>query len=72
MTTNWTIDNAHSVIGFKVRHMMISNVTGTYHLIISADGLNSTKKIVKNYSIIFIKTKKKSSIFNYFHDLFFN
>jgi len=26
MTTNWTIDNAHSVIGFKVRHMMISNV----------------------------------------------
>jgi len=30
MTTNWTIDNAHSVIGFKVRHMMISNVTGTF------------------------------------------
>jgi len=30
MATNWTIDNAHSVIGFKVRHMMISNVTGTF------------------------------------------
>ena len=30
MATNWKIDNAHSVIGFKVRHMMISNVTGTF------------------------------------------
>lgn len=30
MATNWNIDNAHSVIGFKVRHMMISNVTGTF------------------------------------------
>ena len=30
MATNWTLDGAHSVIGFKVRHMMISNVTGTF------------------------------------------
>ena len=30
MATNWKIDNSHSVIGFKVRHMMISNVTGTF------------------------------------------
>jgi polyisoprenoid-binding protein YceI len=30
MTTNWNIDSTHSVIGFKVRHMMISNVTGTF------------------------------------------
>ncbi|MBU3661432.1 MAG: YceI family protein [Flavobacteriales bacterium] len=30
MATNWNIDTTHSVIGFKVRHMMISNVTGTF------------------------------------------
>jgi polyisoprenoid-binding protein YceI len=30
METKWVIDNLHSVVGFKVRHMMISNVTGTF------------------------------------------
>ncbi|MES2800835.1 MAG: YceI family protein [Bacteroidota bacterium] len=30
MTTKWTIDNSHSEIGFKVRHMMISNVSGNF------------------------------------------
>lgn len=29
-TTNWTIDNAHSEIAFKVKHMMISTVTGYF------------------------------------------
>lgn len=29
-TTKWAIDTAHSEIGFKVRHMMISNVRGTF------------------------------------------
>jgi polyisoprenoid-binding protein YceI len=28
--TKWTIDPAHSQIQFKVRHMMISTVTGTF------------------------------------------
>src|SRR5687768_1646010 len=28
--TIWTIDPAHSQIQFKVRHMMISTVTGTF------------------------------------------
>ena len=28
--TNWTIDNAHSEISFKVKHMMISTVTGYF------------------------------------------
>ena len=28
--TNWTIDNAHSEIAFKVKHMMISTVTGHF------------------------------------------
>jgi len=30
MATNWTIDNLHSEITFKVRHMMISNVSGSF------------------------------------------
>lgn len=29
-TTNWSIDNAHSEISFKVKHMMISSVTGHF------------------------------------------
>ena len=29
-TTNWTIDNVHSEIAFKVKHMMISTVTGYF------------------------------------------
>lgn len=28
--TNWTLDNTHSEIAFKVRHMMISTVTGHF------------------------------------------
>jgi polyisoprenoid-binding protein YceI len=30
METNWTIDNMHSEIGFKVKHMMITNVSGNF------------------------------------------
>jgi polyisoprenoid-binding protein YceI len=29
-TTKWTIDNAHSELHFKVRHMMVSWVTGSF------------------------------------------
>ncbi len=30
MKTQWNIDNAHSEIGFKVKHMMISTVSGSF------------------------------------------
>jgi polyisoprenoid-binding protein YceI len=30
MDTKWTIDGMHIEIGFKVRHMMISNVSGNF------------------------------------------
>lgn len=30
MNTNWKVDNMHSEVGFKVRHMMISNVSGSF------------------------------------------
>lgn len=29
-TTNWVLDPTHSEIGFKVRHMMITNVSGSF------------------------------------------
>lgn len=29
--SSWTIDPDHSNIGFKVRHMMVSNVKGVFH-----------------------------------------
>ena len=32
-TTTWKIDAAHSVVEFKVRHMMISNVKGQFTVI---------------------------------------
>ncbi|MFM7387915.1 MAG: YceI family protein [Bacteroidota bacterium] len=28
--STWKIDNMHSAVGFKVRHMMISNVSGNF------------------------------------------
>ena len=30
METNWKVDSMHSEVGFKVRHMMISNVSGSF------------------------------------------
>jgi len=47
-TSTWNIDPAHTVVGFKVRHMMISNVKGTFGKISGvltydeADPANST------------------------------
>lgn len=40
-TTNWTIDPTHSEIGFKVRHLMISNVKGhfgTFNSTVTTEG----------------------------------
>jgi polyisoprenoid-binding protein YceI len=30
VTTKWTLDNTHSELGFKIRHLMISNVSGYF------------------------------------------
>ena len=30
--TKWSLDQAHSEIGFKVRHLMISHVKGTFNI----------------------------------------
>lgn len=29
-TNKWVLDNSHSELGFKIKHLMISNVTGTF------------------------------------------
>ena len=29
-TTKWTIDPSHSEVGFSVKHMMFTKVTGTF------------------------------------------
>lgn len=29
-TTKWTVDPTHSELGFKIRHLMISNVSGSF------------------------------------------
>ena len=42
-TTKWSIDPTHSEIGFKVKHMMFTNVSGkfgTYDATITTDGDN--------------------------------
>jgi polyisoprenoid-binding protein YceI len=42
-TTKWTIDSTHSEIGFKVKHMMFTNVSGkfdSYEATIITDGDN--------------------------------
>ena len=49
MTTTWNLDNSHSELQFKVRHMMIATVTGhfnTFNAIVTTDGPDfSTAKI---------------------------
>lgn len=50
MAITWKIDPAHSEIQFKVRHLMITTVTGYFrkfdaHLITETDDFNSTTEI---------------------------
>lgn len=49
--TTWKIDNMHSEVGFKVRHMMISNVSGSFA---SFDAnIESTDEQLSNASLNF-------------------
>ena len=44
--TTWTIDADHSSVGFKVKHLMVSNVKGTFQSfggVIETDDKDSTK-----------------------------
>jgi polyisoprenoid-binding protein YceI len=47
--TKWTIDSSHSKIGFKVKHLMISNVPGTFREFegqITTDGNDFTTALI--------------------------
>jgi len=52
--TNWKIDNAHSEVAFKVKHMMISTVTGHFNDFEAA--IDSEDETFKNASISFSAT----------------
>ena len=49
-TTKWAIDPTHSEIGFKVKHMMFTNVSGKfdkYEAIVETDGDDFTKSKIE-------------------------
>ena len=41
-TTTWNVDSTHSVVEFKVKHMMISNLKGHFSSVSGALSLNET------------------------------
>lgn len=57
--TNWTIDNTHSEIAFKVKHMMISTVTGHFE-----DFESNAKTDGDNFNNAEIKFSAKTSSIN--------
>jgi polyisoprenoid-binding protein YceI len=63
VTTKWTIDKAHSEVQFKVKHMMITNVSGlfnNYDANIETEGEDFTKaKIVFSADTSSIDTKSE-------------
>ena len=76
MATKWNLDPTHSEITFKVKHMMISTVTGhfdDFQATVMADGEN-----FKNANIAFsakaasINTKNKDRDAHLKSDDFFN
>lgn len=74
--TSWSIDNAHSEIAFKVKHMMISTVTGHFEDFEASAKTNGEN--FKNASIEFsaktdsINTKNKDRDTHLKSDDFFN
>ncbi|MBC7451987.1 MAG: polyisoprenoid-binding protein [Cytophagales bacterium] len=49
-TTIWNLDPTHSEVGFKVKHMMITNVSGsfgTFGVQVSSDGADFTKSSIE-------------------------
>jgi polyisoprenoid-binding protein YceI len=76
MITKWTIDKSHSEIAFKVKHMMISTVTGHFDNFIasaqtSGDNFN-TASIAFSAETGSINTKNKDRDGHLKSDDFFN
>ncbi|MGB0982330.1 MAG: YceI family protein [Winogradskyella sp.] len=75
-TTTWTIDNAHSEIAFKVKHMMISTVTGhfeDFEATAKTDGDNFNNATLRfSAKTASINTKNKDRDTHLKSDDFFN
>ena len=74
--TNWSIDNAHSEIAFKVKHMMISTVTGhfeDFEATVQTDGDNFNNASFQfSAKTASINTKNKDRDAHLKSDDFFN
>ncbi|MEM0517123.1 YceI family protein [Aequorivita flava] len=74
--TNWSVDTAHSEIEFKVKHMMISTVTGSFSdfdaSIEAADDSFKNAKFQFSAKIDSISTKNKDRDTHLKSDDFFN
>lgn len=74
--TNWSIDNAHSEIAFKVKHMMISTVTGhfeDFQATAKTDGDNFNNATIEfSAKTASINTKNKDRDAHLKSDDFFN
>ncbi|WP_224997779.1 YceI family protein [Cesiribacter sp. SM1] len=59
-TTKWVLDPTHSELGFKIKHLMISNVTGSFtkfDAIAETEGDDFSKaKVVSNIEVASINT----------------
>lgn len=74
--TQWSIDPTHSEVAFKVRHMMISNVTGYFHdfeATAKTDGENFNNAVIEfSANTASINTKNKDRDAHLKSDDFFN
>lgn len=74
--TNWSIDSTHSEIAFKVKHMMISTVTGhfeDFQATAKSDGENFNNAIIEfSAKTESINTKNKDRDTHLKSDDFFN
>ena len=74
--TNWSIDNAHSEIAFKVKHMMISKITGhveDFSATAKTNGDNFNNAVIEfSAKTASINTKNKDRDAHLKSDDFFN
>lgn len=64
MTTKWTIDPSHSEVQFKVKHLMITTITGNFHsynleVITDGDDFTTASKIAFAAEVDSISTKNE-------------
>lgn len=62
-TTKWSLDLSHSELGFKIKHLMISNVTGKFSKFeaeaVTVDDNFTDAKVVANIDVASINTNNE-------------